>query len=157
MLSATECFDMFPVSPLKKPQHTSKPPIQFKLWAEKCLFHNYKSTRFKLTFLEPTKGTSPSPDLSFQEIFNHTVNGRNIRVIKTGWVYLCLHAWGCNSKYQSSDNSEEKALNSFQMTYDATSTLALHIAFVCLAFQKLLCRNSDRMAIVKFLCSVSLE
>jgi len=74
-------FDLPPISPLKE---NPKSPILFELWVEKRLFHNYKSSKCKVTFLEPTKGTSLSPDLSFQEIFNHTVNDRNIRIIKKG-------------------------------------------------------------------------
>lgn len=94
---------------LKKTQ--PKPPILFKLWAEKCLFHSFESTKCKLTFLEPTKGTSLSRGLSFHEIFNHAVSDRNIRIIKKGWVYVCLQAWRCNSKYNSSNkkHSEEKS------------------------------------------------
>lgn len=52
---------------------------------------------------------------------------------------------------------KKKAPNSFIMTRDATSALALDIAFVCLSFQKLLVRKPDHMTIFRFLCSVSLE
>lgn len=133
--------------PLKKPQ--PKPPILFKLWAEKCLFHNYESTKSKLTFSEPTKGTTLSQYLSFQEIFNHIVSDRNIKIIKKGWVYLCLQARRCNIEYHSSNNkhSGEKSTKCLPNDCDATSSLTLNTAFVCLAFQKLLARNPDHKAI----------
>lgn len=52
-----------------------------------------------------------------------------------------------NTTLPTTNTVGKRALNIFPMTCDATSALTLDIAFVCLAFQKLLARNPDRTAI----------
>jgi len=68
----------------------------------------------------------------------------------------CMHEDATVNATLLTTHTVKKTLNSLPMTCDATPALALEIAFICLAFQKLLARKPDHIAILKCLCSISL-